>query len=193
MSQRTMAVVMGLILGCATSAAVAGIGPDIAQVFGHANQSTSWSTWDYTMAAGAAIDGNIGTPPWADTNTGDFKPWWQVDLGSTFVLTEIDVWAQPNWSERDNDGIVSILNSAHATVWTGALPPSGSPAWLVQKFTLPTTLSMVSGEFIRIDNTKEYGIDLTEVQAFGEQTPEPATLSLLALGGAMMLRLRRRS
>jgi len=188
MTQRTMAVVMGLILGCLTSTALAGGGPDIAELFGTATESSEWSTPDYTMHAQYAIDGIIGVPPWADTNTGDLTPWWQVDLGSTFVLTEIDVWSEPGWSDRLNGGVVSILDSTHATVWSSPLPATGSAAWLVQTFFPP----VVAGEFIRIDNTKEYGIDLSEVQAYGEPAPEPATLGLLTLGGVLMIRLRRR-
>jgi hypothetical protein len=117
--------------------------------------------------AANAVDGRYsifdpGIPDLNLTSTNDeLNAWWQVDLGASFSLTLVDVWAREDccFTQASN---FDIQTSADAVTWTTRATVSGSAG-------RPTSTTISgAGRYVRI--RKRSGTErlaLVEVEVFG--------------------------
>jgi len=139
---------------------------------------------------------------------GDADNYWgaQVTTGGTISLDHLDIWATSAASveARSQDLVFSFYTSTDATTgllgtsasWDGVTDTTTTPP-SYGRFDVSTVIADAATratiQSIRIDHTAgsaEY-LALLEVRGAGSAIPEPATMSLLALGGLALLRRRR--
>jgi hypothetical protein len=141
-----------------------------------------------TAGPQSAIDGNTDGDFFhgSVTHTNlEFRPWWQVALGTSFAIDRISIWNRTDCcASRLNDYWVFVSNNpilgyetiadlqARADVLT--IHQSGSPD---PSITLPIGMQ---GQFIRIQLGGTNSLSLAEVQVFGTSVLPP--LSNLAAG-----------
>jgi alpha-L-fucosidase len=168
-------------------------------------------------AAAAVVDGDrtnyAGGPNYSGgSSTGGATTYWQIDLGSSQSIGEVDIYSDPNHAGRLRDIIVQVLASDGSTVlYTSPLlnannsaydPGSytNGPAELVANINGGVTGPGVTGQFIRVVRTANgagldnYFCDAAEIEAFPGQVPEPscAALTVIAALALAGVRLRRR-
>lgn len=157
-----------------------------------------------------AVDGNLGN--FTHTLASDTAPWWQVDLGTTHLIDSIILHNRDSCcADRLADIFVDVIASDGTTVvytspelndantaygGIGNASDSGPAVLAVDLHAL--TGDAVLGQFVRVRRITSGGssdqriLSLGEVQVYGA-IPEPATMTLLALGAlAMTARKRRR-
>jgi hypothetical protein len=121
------------------------------------------------------------------TAKGDYRPWWQADLGQATAIGEVDIYSDPAYAGRLRDITVQVLAADGTTVvFTSALlNPANALGGGGENYTNgPRRLLLsigggagVVGQFIRITRAPESGyktdgtgnkyfLDVAEVEAF---------------------------
>jgi len=182
---------------------------------GDKNDYTNW-----TMSAGSGNTAQ-GTD-WMADNPSGVSTWLIVDLGETYNLETISIWnfnpgttssTYTNRSSKTVDIYTSTSgvgnnsndnNSAFdSTGWTSlasdfGLTKNPGNATVSAPNGVLTGLTGVQARYVGISVTAaQIGSRLNraalgEVQFFGTPVPEPSSLALLAAGGLMMIKRRRR-
>ncbi|WP_144875085.1 glycoside hydrolase family 98 domain-containing protein [Microbacterium sp. 1.5R] len=122
-----------------------------------ATQSSTYSGSDGTGTASKAVDGVTDGAflhgSVSHTNH-ESNPWWQVDLGASVLISEIQVWNRLENAERLSGYKVEVLNASNAVVWsstrTGYPTPSetvltGGTTGRYVKITVPG-----SGKYVQL-------------------------------------------
>ncbi len=139
-----------------------------------ATQSSDWPG----LPAGLATDGHLSGSSFSHTATGDFTPWWKVDLEETSFINEIVIHNRIGFLERLYNITVEILNENDVVVYTSDILNHVSEGGVPANPGTTMTLNLsdqpaggVSGRFIKISKTPISGyaeyLTLVEVQVFG--------------------------
>jgi hypothetical protein len=192
----TMSVVLAVAALAMTSGANAAIiGSSYSSPDGPGGGNWDDAGGDVTAPGGVAwtaselFDGTIVTDDavnvvawWRNAGAG---PTLTFDLGATYDVHTIDAWRVDKWDVFTTFEIsvsTDDINYSPTTTYT--------PTWTSNQATIDVS-AFANAQYVKmkLDSAGNGWKMLTEV-AF---TPEPATMSLLALGGLAMLRRRRRS
>jgi len=144
-----------------------GGGGDINLAF---NKPTSQSSTGFGGVSSRAVDGNTNGN-WnagsiTHTSTPNNNQWWEVDLGSTYSIGDINVWNRTNCcSSRLGNFTVSVINSSGNTTWSQTVTSAPNPS---------TTINAggASGEVIRIDQNLNQHLSLAEVQVYSSNNSQ---------------------
>lgn len=157
---------------------------------GVAYQSSNPYGWGPELAIDGNTCGDFSCGSTTHTDL-DSPAWWYVDLLSTYVLSEIDIWNRTDCcGSRLHDFHVGVYDGSWSEVWggdyftTGGLYPN--PEYSI---TLPQG---TAGEFVKIYLHNPDYLSLAEVQVWDAGVPEPATFVLIGLSALALGVLRRR-
>ena len=153
-------------------------------------KAATQSTTAYGGAASHAVDGNTDGQyfNWSVTHTSlETQPWWQVDLGASASISNIEVWNRL-------DGASGRLQNFHVLVsdtpfvsgsLSQVLGQSGVTSYFVKNIPNPNTTVMVgrTGRYVRIQLAGTEHLSLAEVKVNGSfvsastaaQTATPST------------------
>lgn len=154
-------------------------------------KATAQSSTGYNGVPGRAVDGNTdgvyNHGSITHTNT-EFQPWWEVDLGDTYDLTDIVLWNRTDCcSSRLSDFHILIsddpfvspdLATVQAQPGVTDLFHAGQPA------TQSTHDVDRSGRYVRIQLSGTNPLSLAEVQVFASAWQGPP-VTTFALGSAV--------
>jgi alpha-L-fucosidase len=127
-----------------------------------ATQSSTWNGSSYP--ASYAVDGDLFD--FAHTASGDYNPWWKVDLGAVYAIGEIDLVNRDGYGGRLRDITVEILAANGTTVvyTSPVLNPGNVLGGGISDYANgpdPLTLYLdgmgKSGRYVRIRRTPEAG------------------------------------
>ncbi|WP_157009298.1 glycosyl hydrolase family 95 catalytic domain-containing protein [Agromyces laixinhei] len=148
-----------------------------------ASQSSTWPLdGGFTYGAEKAVDGNtIGNGSnLANTAGNESSPWWQVDLGGQFALTETAVWNRVDCCTSRLKGYTIAVSSEpfpNRPLTSEDLGAEGVWSTVVaSQAGRPTpTPTATTGRYVRIqlDNATA-ALNLSEVEVFGTPTPTPS-------------------
>ncbi|KJQ52801.1 galactose-binding domain-containing protein [Microbacterium sp. SA39] len=86
-----------------------------------ATQSSTYTGGDGTGPASRAVDGNTDgvfvNGSVSHTNT-ESNPWWQVDLGASVPINQIEIWNRAEAADRLAGYKVEVLNASNVVVWS---------------------------------------------------------------------------
>ena len=86
-----------------------------------ATQSSTYAGGDGTGTASKAVDGStdgvFANGSVSHTNS-ESNPWWQVDLGSSVPISQIEVWNRTEQASRLSGYKVEVLDASSAVVWS---------------------------------------------------------------------------
>ena len=139
-------------------------------------QPTTQSSTHGTGTADLAVDGNTSGDFWGDFSVSatnwENEPWWEVDLGSSSLLTDMEIWGR-------TDCCQAFLKDYYVLVSDSPFP-SGNLANLlndpnVQSFfqaepaATPSSIPLnVTGRYVRIQVSISTLLFLAEVKVFGQ-------------------------
>lgn len=125
----------------------------------------------------------------ADQGAGEFL---QLDFGSNQRLDYINLFSRTD-GVTTNNVLVEVLDSSLATVFSTIVNLNGTDlnaSRYNQTIDLPGQFGLL-GQFVRITTQGNEFLALAEVEVFAQAIPEPASMSLMALGAVMLIRRRR--
>ena len=129
------------------------------------NKSTQQSSTDYGGLSARAVDGNTngnwGNGSVTHTDPGNAPHWWEVDLGATYPIGQINVFNRTDncctW--RLGNFTVSVQNASGSTVWSQTVTSVPNPSQSLNA-------GGVSGRTIRVDQNLSAPLSLAEVQVY---------------------------
>jgi hypothetical protein len=174
------------------------------------------------LTDGSGMSGDLVTPGAAlhtpdDKNTtmwlssvSTANTWVKVDLGSSYTVDDMYVW---NFQESSTDGARQVLTYKVYYSTNEAAVGGDWGSWMWNEYAGPAqslttnattspfakngtvdmgdvTARVIGLEFLTVDVGGNPG--LSELQFDGTLVPEPATMSLLAIGGIALIRRRRK-
>ncbi len=141
-----------------------------------------------------AIDGSTDYAS-SDTvfHSGNANKWWMVELDEGYTLKTVEIQARTGGNYNSRIGTsLEFLDADGDTIFSEAIDSNDATAGGL--WTVSGTWAGVFG--VRITETDPETLNLAEVRLFADTSvapiPEPATMSLLAMGGIAMLRRRRK-
>ena len=128
-------------------------------------------------------DGNGNTI--THTNS-EYEAWWQVDLGNTYNIEQIDIWNRTDIGVEDrlHDFTLSILDSGLNPVWSQLYDEI---AGVHEIFGSMGTGILAAGQYVKVQFSghAEY-LSLAEVQVWGEPTPVPIPAAVWLFGSGLL-------
>jgi hypothetical protein len=149
-----------------------------------ATQSSTLANAGAANAVDGNTDGSFYNGSVTHTNP-EPNAWWQVDLGSSGVISSIVIWNRTDCcSDRLNDYWIFISNTPFGANDTPATLQSRANTLAIHQTTTPSPSAMISvpayqGQYVRIQLSGTNPLSLAEVQVMG--TPGTAGFNL-ALG-----------
>lgn len=152
-----------------------------------ATQSSTWPLdGGYTYGAEKAVDGDtVGNGSNLSNTAGnEASPWWQVDLGAQFDLTETAVWNRVDCCTarlKDYTIVVSPEPFPNRPLTADDLAADGVWSTVVtsQAGRPTTTPTQATGRYVRIQlDDVAYALNLSEVEVFGVPAAAPPSLEL---------------
>jgi galactose oxidase len=139
-------------------------------------KNTSQSSTGYGGISSRAVDGNTSGNYNAQSVThtaNESQPWWQVDLGTSSTLTQINVWNRTDCcGARLSDWYVLVSNNPITGTLADAL---GNPGTSSYHYTSPagsptgvTMRSGLTGRYVRVWLNATNFLQLAEVEVFGQ-------------------------
>lgn len=162
---------------------------------------SSYASWPGQFAS-VLTDGVVnvvhpsgpGGAPNAPTPLGTF---YEIDLDGVFDLDNINIFNRADGCcpERLTRFTVQVLDSAHVVQWSGNIRSDGTNSGPggVDIIVDGMGVGTFTGQYIRIINNGggNYSPQMSEVEAFGRQIPEPVTGLLLGLAALAFPRRRK--
>jgi RHS repeat-associated protein len=131
-----------------------------------ATQSSSWAG----IPASVAVDGNTNGNYFSHTNY-DNQAWWQVDLGASYALDQINVWNRTDCcTDRLSNFYVLVSDQPFtSTNLNTTLNQAGVSKYYVSgQGGRPTTVAIGrTGRYLRVQLTGTNYLSLSEVEAIG--------------------------
>jgi uncharacterized repeat protein (TIGR01451 family) len=155
-------------------------------VGGIATQSSTLPGYSTTSAAGAidgSTDGNFFDGSVTHTNL-ETNPWWQVDLGTSAILSSIVIWNRTDCcSSRLNDYWVFASNTPFGPTDTPATLQGRPGTFSSHQTTAPnpsTTIAAAGalGRYLRVQLTGTNYLSLAEVQVIGTPLASGSNLAV---------------
>ncbi len=116
--------------------------------------------------------------------------WWQVDLGSSNSINQIDIWNRTDAgvSSRLHHFTLSILDSTYTEVWSVYVD---GPAGIHETYGSLDSTPLGTGQYIKIqfddDYTSDRYLHIAEVQVWNCGTPTvPLPSSILLLSSCLL-------
>ncbi|MDF7808665.1 family 43 glycosylhydrolase [Pontiellaceae bacterium B12219] len=138
------------------------------------NATATQSSTDFNAEPGRAVDGNTSSEREDASVTctrSESNAWWQVDLGTDFLVDEIKIWNQTGaaGAEKLSDYTISILDEKQAEVWSRH---QTSPA------ERPTSVYVGGkvGRIVKVQLTGTDALSLAEVEVLATSIPIPKKL-----------------
>ena len=146
--------------------------------------------------ASAAIDGNTDGNFWDGSVThtnADLNAWWQVDLGSSALLTSVQIWGRTECcSDRLSDYWIFVSDAPFGLTDTPSTLQTRAGTWSSHQTSAPspsTTIWMsgIQGRYIRVQLSGTNNLSLAEVVvagswrinlALGKPTTQSSTLGV---------------
>ena len=139
------------------------------------NKATTQSNTAFGGVAGRAVDGNTDGD-WAQNSVtctnNELNSWWQVDLGTTYNVSAIEVWNRTGYTKnRLDDFYVFVSDTPFAsTDLTTTL--NDSSVWSMHVAAVPDPQILLpvglTGRYVRIQLGDTNYLSLAEVKVFGE-------------------------
>ena len=167
-------------------------------------KATTQSSTDYSGVSGRAVDGNT-SGVWADNSVthtngaGENQPWWQVDLGQSFLISQINLWNRTDCctDRLQNFYVFSSNNDMTGKTLAQLLVDPTVKSTQVTSLNGATNLNLkmgdnVQGRYVRVQLSGTNILSLAEVQVYGGEagfTPDvlsqgkAATQSSVDYGG----------
>jgi F5/8 type C domain/PEP-CTERM motif len=156
-------------------------------------------TWGASKVIDGSWDGDR-TNYWLakgiyDTRAGTLPAWLKFDLGQEYTISSVSLFNTKNYMYNDRGA--KDFNFLTSSDGVNYLTPflSGTLDWQATSFQTFDFSSFVTTRYLQIQFTSAYGqfggVGLNEVKIMA--VPEPSSLSLLALGGVVALRRRKRA
>jgi len=139
-------------------------------------------------------DGNWGSASVTHTQDSDEDALWEVDLGREFLLKNIQLFNRSDCcGERlSNFRVSALLRGTEMASWDFFTAGGSVAQGANLLFDAVTVADTVRIQLLGWNGIGTGVLSLAEVQVFGAVSPEPGTLTLLALGGLGLWRRRRR-
>jgi alpha-L-fucosidase len=140
-----------------------------------AGKATTQSSTDFGGTPDRAVDGNTDGSYFAgsSSHTGyDQNAWWQVDLGKSYQIYEIDIWNRTDgFTDRLSDYYVLVSDEPFTSTSLDETlnQPGVWSSRQIQVAGRPTAVPVAqSGRYVRIQLKGTNWLTLPEVQVFGE-------------------------
>ncbi len=165
--------------------------PDGSNVALNKTATQSSTSSQYGASASAAVNGNtdgtLSTTNVTHTAGGEQEPWWQVDLGASYRINQINVWNRTNCcGDRLSDYHIFIKDTPFTGSTISALQSETGVVDLHEttqpnpNTTIYTELKSLVGRYVRIQKNDGTALSLAEVEVFGYLEPSNHALNKTA-------------
>jgi RHS repeat-associated protein len=138
-----------------------------------ATQKSTFVSGGTTFSAGLAIDGNTNGTFWdlsSATTNYDYQNWWQVDLGTSQLLSSIQVWPRTDCCPEHTANFYVIVsdNAFTSTDLTTTLnQPGVSSYWVAGNNAIVATIAVNrTARYVRVQRNDSQYLVLAEVKVW---------------------------
>jgi RHS repeat-associated protein len=137
-----------------------------------ATQSSTYTTANASLAVDGNTDGDFGHGSVSITNS-DANAWWQVDLGGTANVSNVEIWNRTDGSgDRLSDYWVFISNTPFSATDTPATLAGKPGVWRSHQTSQPNPNVMIAaagavGRYVRVQLSGTNYLQLAEVKVNG--------------------------